>query len=96
MKITKELFCSSIEALQKQNHKDRTFESLMNEAFGGEIGLLYDNQILIDAVIDFLSTEFDCEEIVHYCYVLNFGKLSSEEGFETVEMLYERLSNQTK
>lgn len=89
--ISKELFCSSIEALRKQNHKDKTFTSLMDEAFGAEIGLLYNNQILIDAVIDFLSTEFDRDEIVHYCYFLNFGKLSSEEDFESIEDFYNRL-----
>lgn len=91
MIITKEIFCSSIDALRKQNHQDRTFTSLMNEAFGAEIGILYNNQILIDWVIDFLATEFDREEIVNYCYCLNFGKLSSEEDFETEEQLYERL-----
>jgi len=89
--ISKELFCSSIEALRKQNHKDRTFASLMDEAFGAEIGLLYNNQVLIDWVIDLLATELDRDEIIHYCYFLNFGKLSSEEDYETEEELYDRL-----
>lgn len=91
MIITKEIFCSVIKALREQHHKDRTFASLMDEAFGAEIGLLYNNQILIDWMIDLLATEFDREELVHYCYFLNFGKLSSEEDFETEERLYERL-----
>ena len=96
MKITKELFCSSIEALRKQNHKDRTFASLMDEAFGAEIGLLYNNQILIDWIIDLLATEFDKEELIHYCYFLNFGKLSSEEDFETEEQLFDRLTKENE
>jgi len=89
--ISKELFCSSIEALQKQSHHDMKAGELIREAFGAEIGLLYNNQILIDAVIDFLSTEFDRQEIVHYCYCLNFGRLSFEDKFESVSELYTRL-----
>lgn len=91
MTITKEIFCSSIEALRLQNHQDKKFTQLIDEAFGSEIGLLYNNQILIDAIIDVLATEFDREELIHYCYVLNFGKLSSEEDFESTEELYDRL-----
>ena len=63
--ISKELFCSSIEALRKQSRHDMKAGELIREAFGAEIGLLYNNQILIDAVIDFLSTEFEKEEIIH-------------------------------
>jgi len=88
--ISKELFCSSIEALRKQSGHDLKASELIREAFGAEIGLLYNNEILIIAVIDFLSTEFDREELVHYCYCLNFGRLGEE--VETEEQLYERLS----
>jgi len=96
MTISKELFCSSIEALMKQSHHDLKAGELIREAFGAEIGLLYNNQILIDAVIDFLATEFDREELVHYCYCLNFGRLSTEEDFESVEDLFERLTKENQ
>jgi len=89
--ISKELFCSSIEALSKQSHHDMKAGELIREAFGAEIGLLYNNQILIDAVIDFLSTEFDRDELIHYCYCLNFGRISTEEDFESLENFHDRL-----
>jgi len=91
MKISKELFCSSIEALRKQNHEDIKNGELIREAFGAEIGLLYNNEILICAMIDLLSTEFDREELTHYCFCLNFGRIGEE--VETTEQFYERLVN---
>ncbi len=94
--ISKKLFCSSIEALRKQSYHDMKTGELIREAFGAEIGLLYNNQILIDAVIDFLSTEFDREELVHYCYCLNFGRLSHEDKFESPEQLFTRLRKLNK
>lgn len=80
----------------KQSHHDLKAGELIREAFGAEIGLLYNNQILIDAVIDFLATEFDRESLVHYCYCLNFGRLSTEEDFESVEDLFERLTKENQ
>jgi hypothetical protein len=94
--ISKKLFCSSIEALRQQSHHDLKAGELIREAFGAEIGLLYNNQILIDAVIDFLSTEFDREELIFYCYCLNFGRLSFEDKFESTEQLFTRLRKLNK
>lgn len=91
MTITKEIFCSSIEALRLQNHQDKKFTALIDEAFGAEIGLLYNNEILINFIIDVVLKDFDRESLIYYCYFLNFGKLSSEEDFESTEELYERL-----
>ena len=90
--ISKELFVSSIEAIRLQLAEDKINSSIVAEVFGAKDFCLYDNDKLINAIVDLLAVDFDRNEIEHYCFVLNFGKISDEEDFESNEELYDRLS----
>jgi len=93
--ITKELFVSILEAMRQQILADEKNSKLVAEAFGCSDFYLYDNSLLFKAIISLLRVHFPKEdnfcEIDHWCFTLNFGKLSSEEDYETEEQLYERL-----
>ena len=90
--ISKELFVKSIEAIRLQLGEDKVNANIVAEMFGAKDFCLYDNEKLINAIIDLLSIELDQEEIRHYCFVLNFGKVSDEEEFESCEDFYDRLT----
>jgi hypothetical protein len=91
--ISKELFVNSIEALRLQLGEDKVNASIIAEVFGVKDDFcLYDNNKLINAIIDLLAVDFEKNELEHYCFVLNFGKISDEECFESTEELYNRLS----
>lgn len=90
--IPKEIFINSINAIEKQMRYDKKSSELIAEAFGTDYFVLYDNSYLITQVIELLSISFDKEEIEHYCFDLNFGKPSPDSNYETVEMLFERLT----
>lgn len=92
MKINKELFVKTIESIRFQLSEDRINANIVAEMFGAKDFCLYNNEKLINAIIDLLAVDFDAEEIRHYCFVLNFGKISDEEEFESVEDFYDRLT----
>jgi len=94
--ISKELFVSILDSMRKQLFADEKNSSLVAEAFGVSDFCLYDNSLLFKAIISLLSISFDKEELEHYIFQLNFGKLSSEEDFESSEQLYDRLKNLNK
>lgn len=93
--ISKELFVSTLEAMRQQILADEKNSSLVAEAFGCSDFYLYDNSLLFKAIISLLRVHFPKEdnfcEIDHWCFTLNFGKLSNEEDFESAEELYDRL-----
>jgi len=90
--ISKELFVSSIEAIRLQVGEDKVNANIVAEMFGAKDFCLYNNEKLINAIIDLLAICFDAEEIRHYCFVLNFGKISDEEEFESIEDFYDRMT----
>jgi hypothetical protein len=98
--ITKELFVSILEDIRQQIVIDEKNAKLVSEAFGCSDFYLYDNSLLLKVIISLLRIYFPKEdnfcEIDHWCFTLNFGKLSSEEDFESAEELYDRLINSKK
>lgn len=94
MKISKDLFIKSIEAIRLQLAEDKVNSSIIAEVFDAKDFCLYDNEKLVNAIIDLLSVDFDKEDLTHYCFELNFGKPSLDSEWETAEMLYDRLTKE--
>ena len=88
--IKQEQFISAISNLQKQNFIDRTNSQLLQEAFGVNEGFVYNTELLQSAILDLLSIWFDRDDLVHFCYEQNFGKIG-EETIESIEDFYLRL-----
>ena len=89
--ISKELFVSSIESIQKQMAYDQRSSELMSEAFKIEEFAIYDNSLLIKQIIDLLAVDFDKSDLESYIFDLNFGKPSSDSECEEIADFYERL-----
>lgn len=90
--ITKKLFIQTLTNLMVQISEDKKNGELISEAFGGgEFYPMYDNAKLIASIIDLLAISFDKEELLHYCFTLNFGKIGTEENHESFSALYHRL-----
>ena len=92
--ISKQLFVESIEAIRLQMNDDKKNAELLREALNIDQSLnLYDNTKLHYAIINLLRQYFPPEEnhceIIHYCYVLDFGKCG--ENHQSPEELYDRL-----
>ena len=90
--ISQEKFVNAIESIRKQMYDDKKSSQLMAEAFRVDEVLIIDNSILINAIVELLGIWFDKSDIQHFCFELNFGKISDEEEFESIEELYERLT----
>jgi len=85
--ITQEQFVNAIETMRLQRYEDKKNGELLQEAFLLNEFPIFENSKLYNQIIELLSIWFDKEELVHYCFVYEFGKLDGE----TVEMLYKRL-----
>ena len=85
--ITQEQFVSAIETMRLQRYEDKKNGELLQEAFLLNEFPIFENSKLYNQIIDLLGIWFDKEELVHYCFICEFGKLDGE----TVEMLYKRL-----
>ena len=89
--ISKELFVKSITALQLQLAEDKVNANIVAEVFGASEFNLYNNEKLINAIIDLLAVDFDREDLTHYIFDLNFGKPTSHSECEEIDEFYERL-----
>ena len=87
--IEKEIFVQAIESMMVQYAEDKKNSEIIGEMFGSETFNLYDNSKLYRQIIDLLSLWFSKEDIEHYCFVLNFGKIGEE--LETAAQFYDRL-----
>jgi hypothetical protein len=94
--ISKELFVKSIEAIRLQLGEDKVNATIVAEMFGAKDFCLYDNDKLVNAIIDLLSVDFDRNDLTHYCFDLNFGKPSLDSEWETAEMFFDRLIGESK
>lgn len=76
--MTKELFISAIEAIQKQDKYDNNFADKLGEAFPDAFSanLLPKNHWLQNALIEILveETKDTCGWIEYFCWELDFGK----------------------
>lgn len=87
MIIEKKVFCQAIESIEQQHLKDKINSKLIQEAFNAKEDFLYDTSLIQNQLINLLSMWFDKDDLVHFCYFENFGKLN-EESFED---FYDRL-----
>lgn len=91
--LSKDDFISAIESLQLQASKDIDHSNAINKVFSTDA--YYDNSVVVLAVIKLLQVFFPKDEngfceIEHYCFDLNFGKVSDQELI-TPEDLWNRL-----
>lgn len=90
--ITEELFVQTLTNLMVQISEDKKNGELISEAFGGgEFYPMYDNAKLIGSIVDLLAIFFDKEELLDYCFTLNFGKIGTEQDHESFSELYHRI-----
>lgn len=97
--IGKALFIESIEAIRLQMAYDTAKSEALAEVLNMDEATfpLYDNSLLIKAVINLLRASFPRDangfcEIDHYCFDMNFGKISKQELI-TPEDLWDRLNS---
>jgi hypothetical protein len=91
--IEKKQFVSAIESIRLQKYEDNKNAELLQEAFSINEFPIFQNEKLVNAIIDLLSIWFDKEELIHYCFICNFGKTGLESEWETPTELYLRLKN---
>ena len=85
--ITQEQFVNAIETMRLQRYEDKKNGELLQEAFSLNEFPIFENSKLYNQIIDLLSIWFDKEELVHYCFICEFGKLDGE----TAEELFKRV-----
>jgi hypothetical protein len=96
--ITKAMFVSTVEAIKQQMAYDIDQQYSLSTVLKVETSQfpLYDNSILIKALILLLQIYFPKEEgfceIEHYCFDLNFGKISETE-YMSIDKLWELLTS---
>ena len=90
--IPKENFVFALTAIQEQLAKDKRSAELIAEALEIDEFVLYDNSLLIKQIINLLSIWFDKEDLEHYIFDLNFGRIGEE--VTTIEEFYEQLTSQ--
>ena len=89
--ISRKLFVDSIDAIRYQLILDKKRSDSLAETWNlKDANFMYDNSILIYAILNMIGQYFDREELDHYCFVLDFGKCGEE--YESPEQLYDRLS----
>jgi hypothetical protein len=91
--IPKELFVKTMDSLIVQIQKDKINNDLIKEAFG-EFAITHDSSLIIKSVIDLLVIYFDREEIEHYVFFTNFGKVNPESDCLSAADFYDKLINQ--
>ena len=95
--IGKEDFCSVIENMRMQVYNDKKSGDILQEAFGLNESVVFDNKkLLFESIILLLRLYFPVDEngycmISEYCFFFNFGKESSEMEYISTEELYDAL-----
>jgi len=101
MEITKSIFVSTIEAIQRESLRE---ENLMTEILDHFPNLKKSGNspqnLLVRQLLDLLRLEFPREEggfceIEHYCFGLNFGKIGGEIT-TSIDDLWERLDEKRR
>ena len=87
--IEKAVFVDAIEAMRLQYFEDKKNKDFFCEAFSIAEFAIFDNSKLYLQIIDLLCLWFDRDDLVHYCFELDFGRIG--ENVETSEQFYERL-----
>jgi hypothetical protein len=97
--ITKAMFVSTVESIKQQMAYDIDQQYSLSTALKVHACQfpLYDNSILMKALIALLQVYFPRDEeqfceIEHYCFDLNFGKISETE-YMSIDKLWELLTS---
>lgn len=98
--ISKEVFCTIIENLRQQIYMDRKYGEYIQEMFGSGSRCSYKDNLAIKSILILLHIHFPKDEngfseIEHYCFILEFGKIDSE-NLITAEELYDGLISNKK
>lgn len=98
--ISKEVFCTIIENLRQQMYLDRKFGETIQEMFFVKNRCSYNDNKLVLSILTLLHIHFPKDEtgfseIEHYCFILEFGKIDSE-NLVTAEELYDDLLSKLK
>jgi hypothetical protein len=93
--LSKDHFISAIKSMQLQKSKDIDNSNAISKVFNTDA--VYDNDVLVLELIKFLQMFFPKDEngfceIEHYCFDMNFGKVSDQELI-TPEDLWDRLND---
>jgi len=91
--ISQEKFVNAIESIRLQKYEDKKNSELLKEAFSLNEFPMFQNDKLVNTIIDLLSFWFDKESITDYCFISEFGKIGPESEWETPTQLYSRLKN---
>lgn len=86
--ITKKLFVEVIESMRVQYIQDVINKDLLIDLEQKEAYFIYDNSILYNQIINLLSLWFDRNDLTHFCFVCDFGKLDDT----SIEDFYEQLN----
>jgi len=92
--MRQDIFVSAIEAIRLQLAQDRDYSFTLAKVLGAEDMPLYDNSLLIGNIIALIQTHFVAdvkEDIEHFCFQMNFGKIG-EDTIMTTEELYNKLA----
>lgn len=94
--ISKEIFCSIIENIRLQVYSDKKSGDVLQEAFGLNESVVFDNEKLFKSILLLLRIYFPVDKngfcmIEYYCFVINFGKESPEMEYVSPEELYNAL-----
>lgn len=89
--MDKSIFIKTMEEMNKQMSVDKSNAILMSEAFNIDEFPLYDNSSLYKTIISLLGLFVNKEELEHYIFFCNFGKINNEEDWENFDELYERI-----
>jgi hypothetical protein len=89
--MDKTFFVETMIVLLKQMNLDAVNKELVKEAFNSEDFNLYDNKDLYKTITSLLGLFVNQEELEHYIFFCNFGKMGPEEEWESFDELYERI-----
>ena len=89
--ITEVQFVNAIESIRLQRYEDKKNGELLQEAFSLNEFPIFENSKLVNAIIDLLGIWFDKEDLNHYIFDCEFGKIGPESEWETPKQLYSRL-----
>lgn len=89
--ISKKDFVLAIESIRSQIIKDRLNAEALGDMFPGSELAMYNNSLLIKQIISLLSIWFPREELEHYCFEKNFGKVGDQ--YESADEFYSKLIN---
>jgi hypothetical protein len=92
--LPKDVFVSSIESIRLQTHKDIVNADYIGKVFHTDTIATYDNSSLVKVIIALLQVHFPKDEngfceIEHYCFDMNFGKISGQEVITPEDLWYQ-------